>query len=441
MKSICILLLVLTVSVLFADIPKVISYQGRLADSLTGEPIPNGLYNIVFKLFDVPGPATELWVENHPNTPVVGGLYSAILGMTTPFPDTVDFSEPYWLEVIVGGTPFTPRYRLTSSPYALNIADTIQKTSTQIFDCNVYITDTLGIGTSSPGRLLDVSGLTPSSQAVARFVNHDDDGLSSSGISAECSDADGYGIGGSFEGGRIGVRGDVSPSGSGNYYGFFGYVSGGSGNNTGALGRGTASSGNCVGIRADATGSGTNYGIHASASGGTTDLAGYFEGNVDVSGDFKSTGTTKISLNGCDFVGSGSGASDIEMLYQNDASVEAYESSADGQGCIMAPIPIPTYLYGNSVEIDSMRIYYKTYEADDYITYTCLRENTLDDNYGELSESNSDYNSTTLTSYKLTCNDVVDASTGPLYLFFTLTYDADGGTITIYGVEIYYHQP
>jgi hypothetical protein len=66
-----------------------------------------------------------------------------------------------------------------------------------------------------------------------------------------------YGIGGYFKGGYEGVEGHVSPTGSGYYYGVIGGVYGGTG---------------------------TNYGVYGVASGSGTNWAGYFSGDVNVTG-------------------------------------------------------------------------------------------------------------------------------------------------------------
>lgn len=48
-----------------------------------------------------------------------------MLGSVDSFPEDVDFSEQYWLEVIIDGQVLSPRYRFSASPYALNIPDDI----------------------------------------------------------------------------------------------------------------------------------------------------------------------------------------------------------------------------------------------------------------------------------------------------------------------------
>ena len=76
------------------------------------------------------------------------------------------------------------------------------------------------------------------------------------GVYGQHDVVDYYGIGVQGQGGYRGVEGRVSPTGSNNYYGVYGYVDGGSG---------------------------TNYGVYGYASGGMTNYAGYFAGPLRVS--------------------------------------------------------------------------------------------------------------------------------------------------------------
>lgn len=70
-----------------------------------------------------------------------------------------------------------------------------------------------------------------------------------------------YGIGGSFEGGYVGLQGNVFPAENNDYYGVRGNVFGGGGFNYGIFG--------------EALGAGTNYGLFGQANGGTEDYGVY----------------------------------------------------------------------------------------------------------------------------------------------------------------------
>lgn len=98
-------------------VPHVISYQGMLADS-SGRPL-TASKNISATIYDTAEGGVAKWIELHPNTPISNGVFSLLLGATTPIPDDL-FAQPQrWLEVVVDGVTLTPRQKLTSVPYAL----------------------------------------------------------------------------------------------------------------------------------------------------------------------------------------------------------------------------------------------------------------------------------------------------------------------------------
>ena len=123
----------------FADVPQIISYQGLLSDSKTGEAL-NGNHDITFRIYNVETGGVAIWQEVHPAVPLENGLFSVMLGSISPFAPFVDFSEQYWLKVAFDGTVMEPRYKLASSPYALNIADDAV-TSEKINDGSVTQSD------------------------------------------------------------------------------------------------------------------------------------------------------------------------------------------------------------------------------------------------------------------------------------------------------------
>ena len=128
----------------------------------------------------------------------------------------------------------------------------------------------------STRNTLNVTGAVSSPQAIGRFFNNYASSSDAYAVNGYSRTADYWGIGGNFEGGWYGVTGRVSPTGSSFYYGARGYVSGGSGTNYGVYGY--------------AWGSGTNYGVYGYASGGTS-YAGYFSGNVHITGNLTVGGT------------------------------------------------------------------------------------------------------------------------------------------------------
>ena len=113
-----------------------INYQARLLTS-TGATVPDGTYNIEFKIYEDgdgvlgAGDETLQWTETRTggNKVVVkNGYFSVYLGSVTPFGTSIDWNQDtVWLSVNIGGTgapsydgEMSPFIRFSSTPYALN---------------------------------------------------------------------------------------------------------------------------------------------------------------------------------------------------------------------------------------------------------------------------------------------------------------------------------
>jgi hypothetical protein len=110
--------------------------------------------------------------------------------------------------------------------------------------------------------------------------------------------ANGYGFGGWFEGGYIGIQ---SYCNAGSYassaYGIYSEAFGTTGSRTGVFGYAYSltQAGTAYGLYGSAAGAYETYGIYATTSGGEIRRAGYFSGNVDVTGRLsKGSGSFKI---------------------------------------------------------------------------------------------------------------------------------------------------
>ena len=153
-------------------------------------------------------------------------------------------------------------------------------------------TGNIGIGIITPTNKLQVNGsndtaiyATGSYKTVGYFKNTSTTS-DYSGVYGECANTDHWGYGGYFKGGYRGVYGEVSPTGSNSYYGVYGKVSGGSGTNYGVYGNVASGSGTNCGVYGYVYGSvgSNNYGVYGYATGGSTNWAGYFNGNVNITG-------------------------------------------------------------------------------------------------------------------------------------------------------------
>ena len=102
-----------------AQAPSTMSYQGVLTDA-GGNIVPDGAYNLTFRIYDVPGGGAALWTENWPGVSVTKGGFSLLLGSSVPL--ALPFDRQYWLGIAVGGgAELTPRVQLASSPYGLSL--------------------------------------------------------------------------------------------------------------------------------------------------------------------------------------------------------------------------------------------------------------------------------------------------------------------------------
>jgi hypothetical protein len=132
-----IILLSLTSNIFAQGIPETINYQGILKDA-AGVVVPNGDYNLTFKLYDVESGGTSIWSETKLIT-VVSGIVNTQLGSVNPIPQAT-FNAAAWLGITVAaGSELTPRIALTSVPYSiysLNVPDG-SITSTKIADNEV----------------------------------------------------------------------------------------------------------------------------------------------------------------------------------------------------------------------------------------------------------------------------------------------------------------
>jgi len=108
---------------LSAEIPKLISFQGKLYDS-DGLPI-NDQQNITFKIYDAETGGSALWTETHLSVNVIDAIFNVELGSVTTLGLT--FDRQYWLSIKVDNdSEMSPRRLLKSSPYAFRamLADT-----------------------------------------------------------------------------------------------------------------------------------------------------------------------------------------------------------------------------------------------------------------------------------------------------------------------------
>ncbi len=108
------------------SVPMLINYQGELRDPTSGEPVPDGEYNMTFLIYDLQFGGTPLWQSSHDSTngnpiQIQDGIFKVLLGSGTgdPLSASLFNGADRWLEMVVEGETLEPRQRLASVPYAI----------------------------------------------------------------------------------------------------------------------------------------------------------------------------------------------------------------------------------------------------------------------------------------------------------------------------------
>lgn len=115
-------------SVVIAQAPELVNYQGRLMDS-SGIPVADATYSMKFRIYDAEtgdnllpcgaSGANCLWEETQ-TVATRKGIFNVLLGSVNPLNAPVFSSSNRWLGVTVGtDSEMIPRQRIASSPYAL----------------------------------------------------------------------------------------------------------------------------------------------------------------------------------------------------------------------------------------------------------------------------------------------------------------------------------
>jgi len=123
-RSLIVFAVLLCVSAVWAQ-PGTLGYQGIVLNS-SGQPVPNGIYRMLFELYPVETGSSPFWSETDGAVPVTSGLFSTILGDDQPFGLTFLMLADLWLQVTVdvnrNGTleaneVFSPRQQLCGTPW------------------------------------------------------------------------------------------------------------------------------------------------------------------------------------------------------------------------------------------------------------------------------------------------------------------------------------
>ena len=324
-------------------------YQGQLVDVTTGAAL-SGTYTITFRLYDLESGGPPLWTEIQ-DVNVDGGLFGAELGAIEPLDITVFDGRRLWIGLKIGSdSEAVPRQRLAYHPMALyadNAASLEGLTSADfaltghIHDSRYYTqaaADSVFVNQTGPDAVTASSSAAPalrvtqtgSQNAVEAITSSTDAGEAAlkgvAGAPAATINSE-AGVFGTSASGRGVIGSSVSRDG---VFGFSQSAAGLSGQSTQSDGvrglalatsgvtygvLGTASStGGGAGVRGDgewvgvwgdssgrwglygrSTGTANAYGVYGTVAAGTGNFAGYFAGNVNVTGSIaKGSGSFKI---------------------------------------------------------------------------------------------------------------------------------------------------
>ena len=233
----------------FAAVPGLMSYQGMLKSS-GGIPV-NGTYSIKFSIYDVASGGVALWSETQGAVAVKDGNFAVNLGSVSSLNDGIFQAATRYLGVKVGADPeLSPRRRFSSAGYAFRVntidgatGGSIQGDASVNGNSAVNGNATINGNTQITGYATVANYLTVNNSVTSTAITPS--GTANIAISGESANSPGINVG------VYGVASDASSN----------------------------PSVNCAGI----------YGHSMSFYGGTI-WAGYFDGWVNVAGNFYSPG-------------------------------------------------------------------------------------------------------------------------------------------------------
>jgi hypothetical protein len=299
-------LALVAVSGFAASPPGLVSYQGVLRNA-AGSPL-TGSYDMVFTFYSASSGGDQILLDSHlaagtGAVTVTNGLFRANLGggalsdgtgagtYTTLAAVLRDYGAVY-VAVKVGAETLSPRVQVVSAAYSLNtdFLDGLGSADFATAGHNHTGTYVQKIGDSMTGTLsitpASGDGLTATVATGARFPIYASNSSNANQNWAFVSEATGPGTA------NVGAQGSASGASAINT-GVNGFAGGNVGVKNAVSGLASGAGVNRGGEfqATDAAGT-TNYGIWAQASGGGTNWAGWFAGNVNVAGNLTRNGNT-----------------------------------------------------------------------------------------------------------------------------------------------------
>jgi len=251
--------LIVALSVTSADVPKTISFQGKLTSSKGA--LLNGTYDMIIRIYDAE--PRMLFQESHPGVAVTAGVFNVLIGSRTVggVPSAVFDTASTSVGVAVGtDAEMTPRLPLGAVPYAYRAE------MAQAFEVPMSVT------VASSSALLTLNN-TSSGDAII--------GIGAGGKGVYGMSTSDYGVYASSTNGPGAVYGQAGRSGA-----------------FAIKGAATSSSGSTVGVMGEALNSATGVGVVG--NGGDRGVQGYGQAGHGVYGQ---TAATSGAMWGGYFIG------------------------------------------------------------------------------------------------------------------------------------------
>jgi hypothetical protein len=198
----------------------------------------------------------------------------------------------------------------------------------------------------------------------------------------------------------------------------------------GALGAGVKGEGNALAFGGLFTNTMGGTALRAESDGTALQLGG--------SGRIESTADSYIFVPGSALVKEQEDNT-LRWTMQANGAALLWRGATAGNQYVHIPIILPSVLYGQSVTVKSVTIYYQCGNgSNNYITATDLHKQTDADSFVVLVSETTDRTSNTAASYTLTptSDNVLSSSQGILMLRLYLNFANDTDSIRIGGVRV-----
>jgi len=139
---------------IFAEVPHLINYQGKLTDA-SDNPL-DGTYTVIFKIYNSAAGGTSLWQETK-SVSVKDGIFNVFLGSTTPLTTTIFNGNDKYLSIKVGSDPeMIQRKRLVSVGYSLRTEEADEAKDADKLDgfhASAFVRTVDGVTPNSSGNI------------------------------------------------------------------------------------------------------------------------------------------------------------------------------------------------------------------------------------------------------------------------------------------------